>query len=142
MTAVIFHDFLIYILIGFIVYIIDLAKSVGLYKYCYVNPLFHLNLLIHHIISVFILFGWLSNNKYILILYVIVCMSTGIGWAVFKSCLLTDLNNYICKLPKKTEFNNILNLLQIKKLKHSTEYQSFYMVFTAVISLMRIRFIK
>lgn len=84
-------ELLLYVLIGVFFYIYD----INYYKYdnsCTDTTIkkieFNFNILFHHIISTsFFHFAWLSTNKNILLLYIILGIIIFIHWKIFGDCI-------------------------------------------------------
>ncbi len=95
MTAII-----LFIILGFFSFMLDI-KTVpyDFYASCEIHfPV----LLIHHIIWVFTMTGWLSLNPYVLYLYVFSIIVHVFLWFIFKNeCVLTMYMNEKCKTNTK-----------------------------------------
>ena len=75
-------------------------------------------LFLHHIISNFLNFGWLSNNVYTLYLFVLTSVVTWILWTINNdSCFLTQINNKLCGRPEKAMYYDFWVLIGIKHYK-------------------------
>ena len=87
---------------GFLSYLIDIYTSpTNYYKKCIKKPEFHAKLLFHHIIVIFIFFGWLSNNKYLLMIYLFVPIILIMHWKTNNNrCAMTETVNSMCGLDK------------------------------------------
>ena len=71
----------------------------------------------HHSLNIFANFGWLSNNKYILLIYLFAPIITIIHWLTNNNkCFLTEMHNSICKNDNKM-FNDLFNIIGLKKLE-------------------------
>ena len=111
MTKSLTVEISIYFILGYLVYLKDLNDNIEDYRNCGTNIIFHINLLAHHVLSIFIMFGWLSNNKYVLLVYC-VSVSVTLGISLVKtSCPLTVWNNDMCQLPKNKPFYNLPYIL-------------------------------
>jgi hypothetical protein len=70
----------------------------------------------HHFINIFANFGWLSNDRIILITYLLAPIIVLIHWNTNNNkCILTQMHNEICHQHEDKAFDDIFNLLQIKK---------------------------
>jgi hypothetical protein len=127
------------ILIGIIGYLADLKININNYTKCKDNILFHLNLLFHHIISIFLFLGWISNDKRILYLYFCLAILTGLGWTFNGNCFITVLNNELCELPLETHFQHIPNMLGLEGNSYSDTIQTILIIFGACFSFNKIR---
>jgi hypothetical protein len=103
------------VFLGFFSFILDMKTAPeDFYSSCDTYfPI--LVLLIHHIIFIFNILGWLSYNKYILYLYVFSILVHFILWIIFKDkCILTIYINEKCK--RHTRLRNFV-FLTTEKLK-------------------------
>ena len=79
---------------------------------------FNIILLLHHVISVFAQFGWIFNNKKILILYIIQNSIILLHWMTNKGkCFITVIINKLCKQDyqnKYISFDDLPKKLGIK----------------------------
>lgn len=74
-------------------------------------------LILHHISNCFLNYGWLFNNRIILIIHVLTCISTLIYWATNSNlCDFTVYVNKICKWNEKAPFNDLLYMSGVKSL--------------------------
>lgn len=73
-------------------------------------------LLIHHFAHLFVNFGWLFNNKFILIIYLLAPLIALTHWFTNDhKCYLTQIINKICKFNDYIIFNDIFLIIGIKK---------------------------
>jgi hypothetical protein len=72
------------------------------------NKIFLL-LLIHHIFCVFLYFGWIFDNKYVLMLYIASVFVTVSHWICSGTCYLKKLTNDECDWDEHTKFNDLFN---------------------------------
>ena len=57
-------------------------------------------LLFHRILWVFLFFGWIFNNKYIIIVYLVFNITLQIHWLLNSNeCILTPFERQICDFP-------------------------------------------
>jgi hypothetical protein len=72
-------------------------------------------LIIHHFISIFLHFGWIFNNKTILILYI---LSVNIIYVQFlfndDKCVLTQIENKLCQYKPYRHFTDYFHWIGIK----------------------------
>lgn len=118
-------------LVGFLSYLIDLLSSKkGYYKKnerCLNNTAFHAKLLLHHIIVIFIFFGWLSNDKYILSIYVFIPIILITHWKTNQNrCAMTETVNKMCDLHQDEYIRDFIYMIGLKKSKY---YDSIYKLF-------------
>jgi hypothetical protein len=73
------------------------------------------NLAIHHIISIFANFGWLYNNKKILISNLILILSILLGWMTNDNkCFISDEFNKLCGYEHYELFHDLFYYFDIK----------------------------
>ena len=73
-------------------------------------------LLLHHIVNVFVNFGWLFYSPILLMLYIISIPSMYIHWYLNNNtCKITNDMNKMCGWADNTYFNDIFNILGFKK---------------------------
>ena len=99
---------------------------------------------IHHFIAIFMSLGWLFNNKYVLIFYILFIYGIFIHWIVNDGiCFLTLIYNRICGYNDKKVFNEIAGIIGLKKYKIYTKYISYLLIIIySLIALYKILFIK
>jgi hypothetical protein len=98
-------------------------------------------ILFHHMFNIFLQFGWLSNNKTILKLYIIVTLGTFTHWYHNDgNCNLTEISNTRCKLNKDNYFRDIWYFVGIKqnKNKHKYSFGVIYLIFAIIIALYKL----
>ena len=125
---------------GLLSYLMDLLSSEkGYYKKndrCLYNPYFHGKLLLHHIIVIFIFFGWLSNDQYILFIYAFVPFILITHWNTNQNrCAMTETVNKMCDLGQDEYIRDFVYMIGLKKSKYyDTIYRSFlFFSFSVVI---------
>lgn len=73
-------------------------------------------LILHHIINVFVNFGWLFYSPILLVLYIISIPVMYIHWYLNNNtCKVTTDMNKMCGWDEHTYFNDIFNILGFKK---------------------------
>lgn len=72
------------------------------------NKIFLL-VLLHHFFCVFLYFGWIFDNKYVLMIYVATVFVTVSLWICTGTCYLTKMTNEECGWDEHTKFNELLN---------------------------------
>jgi hypothetical protein len=87
------RDASILLLAGILEYIIDYSTSKDLYKDCK-NLKAQSFILMHHIVYIFTIFSWFSNNIYILFAEMILILGMFIHW---------KKNNNVCKWTESTQ---------------------------------------
>ena len=98
---------------------LDLVSNKCYQKLEYIDKLkFDVILLIHHAVSIFAQFGWIFNNKKILIFYIIQNCIVLLHWLTNKGkCFITTMINKLCKQDytnKYISFDDLPNKLGIK----------------------------
>lgn len=72
--------------------------------------------LFHHFLSVFGLFGWLFNNKKLLLLYIFLVVATVIQWKILHGqCMVTKSVAILSDNPDYKRFNDVYKILGLKK---------------------------
>lgn len=77
--------------------------------------------ILHHIFSTFLHFGWMIPNKKILKLYIIISVFSIMNWAIFKRCQITEYSNNRCNGDKDSNedehiyFQDLVWALGLKK---------------------------
>ena len=69
----------------------------------------YLLLLIHDAVFVYFLFGSLLFNNYII--HSIFLLLTLLNWYIFGKCIITIVNNYVCKNNYDEKYINVVTLL-------------------------------
>lgn len=91
------------------------------------------NLFFHHLISTFANFGWLYQNKKLLIFNIILILSIFIGWFINKGkCFLTKDFNNLCVYQHYEMFHDFFYYLNLKMI------HSFYYLIILIILLYKI----
>ena len=71
----------------------------------------------HHFMSMFGLFGWLFDNKILLIFYISLVILTVIQWWVTGGeCMVTKCIAILSDTPKYKRFNDLYKILRIREL--------------------------
>jgi hypothetical protein len=122
------------ILLGFLSYLADISTAPkNYYKKCINKVNFNVKLLFHHIIIMFIFFGWLSNNKYLLVLYAFIPFILIIHWKINNNrCVMTEDINSMCGLDKDEYVRDFLYLIGFKKSKYYDPFYKTFLLFTFV----------
>ena len=97
-------------------------------------------LFIHQLLQVFGNFSWLFNNKIIIKIYVItIILYIFFMYFIKNKCFLTELINKICKWNNRTRFNDIFQIIGLKKYDSwNNFYHYIYMLFTIFIAIYKI----
>lgn len=125
-------DLIYIILLGILSYLLDISTAPKrYYSKCINKTKFHLKLLLHHTIVMFIFFGWLSNNKYLLIIYVFIPFILIIHWKTNNNrCVMTEDVNNMCGLDKDEYIRDFLYIIGFKKTKYYDPVYKIFLLFT------------
>lgn len=109
-------------------------------KYCKnINTDVILLILSHRLIYVFLMLGWIFNNKIILIFYILFICSINIHWIVNEwKCDLTQKENKICEYTEYKYFDYIY-LIFTEKI--ADVIQIFLMILFLIISFIKLCFV-
>lgn len=119
-----------YILIGVIMYFFDISD--GHYKNCN-SVKSHVFLLTHQILGNFLLFGILSNNKYVLCAYIVTFLVVLISQLLSSGyCPLTTYVNRECGVGKNEPLRDSMYYIGLKQ-NNSIYYISLCLFFSIVI---------
>jgi hypothetical protein len=106
----------IFLYIALFSFIVDVSMNNKNYKNCIAdgktepNRFVYVVLFFHHFIWLFSLFGWLSNNKNILKVYIIVVTIYLLHWKINNNkCFVTEWIRENCNLDKKYGLQAITN---------------------------------
>ena len=123
------HKEIIFIvMIGIVFYLNDYITGKNtLYKNCEKPYAAQLYLFLHHILSSFLIFGWiLFSDKFILKIYIMSIIFVLISQYVYGGeCPTTSIINKNCNLPKRTLLKDFLYMTGIK----SVDYIYVYFLF-------------
>jgi len=117
---------------------LDIKKK---FKTCKnLNPYLLFILIIHHIISVFLHFGWIFDNKIMLKLYIATVISV-IGHQNMNNgkCFLTQIENKICEFKTYHSFTDFYYWLG---LKDKPIYHNIYVMDVFVVVMTLYAFLK
>lgn len=119
---------------GLLSYLLDISTAPkNYYKKCINNPEFHAKLLLHHIIVIFIFFGWLSNNKYMLIIHLFLPLILMMHWNTNNNrCAMTETVNNMCGLDKDEYIRDFIYLIGLKKSKYYDPFYKIFLLFTFI----------
>lgn len=71
-------------------------------------------LLFHHLLSSFMMYGWLLPNKKLLLLFIIANVVMLLEWAYYRRCRLTTQLNNVCGWKSDTPFRDLMWWLGFK----------------------------
>lgn len=140
----VYYEISIFFILGFIEFILDLILYKNLYTKCNHMFSFYIELLSHHIICIFTTFGWLSSNKYILLLYIFTTISVIIQWNVMRllgkgKCIISNNTNRICKLEKYEKLKNWSIMLKLDNYNSVKIIKYIYMIFGILFAIKKLR---
>ena len=125
------------IIVAILCYIVDVTTYKNRYKKSKNKINTHMVILIHHIIVVFSQFGWLSNDKRVLSIYLCAPLLIMFHWKTNSNkCLMTEYVNKQCELPEGTYFNNIWVLMGVK---NTHNYYYSYLTTVWIIALIKLK---
>lgn len=130
----------IIITLGIISYLLDLlSASNGYYDKCISKSEFHVKLLLHHVLVMFVYFGWLSDNTYILSFYLLFPIILLIHWRMNDNrCIMTETVNTMCGLDKDEYIRDIAYLCGLKQSKYYDPVYKVFLLFTFSFTLYRL----
>ncbi len=106
------------------------SKSIFLYLFLY----------FHHLLALFLYFGWLSANKNILIFYCFTVFLIFLHWMTNdQKCVLTQIVNYFCGADDREGFHDIFYFIQIKQKDWFNIFIYSYLIFGFMISVYKIK---
>lgn len=92
-----------YVIVGIGLILLDLFTK---FKECFeTNKLAILLIIVHVAVIEFIFIGWIFNNIYVLILYLLSVLGIQIYWAFNGACDLTIIENKVCGFESNTTAN-------------------------------------
>lgn len=63
-------------------------------------------ILLHRLLTIFMYFGWLFNNKIVSIVYILILLTIIVHWLTNDwKCILTEYENYICDYPLNRKYD-------------------------------------
>lgn len=93
----------------------------------------------HHMLSVFIIFGWMLTNIKLLILYIFMTIGTIISWSFNNGlCYITVMENVRCHWVKTKPFNHVFSIFNIPINKKTNKYFIGYTIFGLLVALYKI----
>ena len=114
--------------------------SLFLDKHFYMCNKGRLILYLHHLLNIFANFGWLSNTKSILIVYLIAPVVCLLHWYTNNNlCYFTQKYNDVCNLSKDATFNDFFNIIGLKKYQWWMKYgHHIYLVICLCIAFVKL----
>lgn len=98
-------------------------------------------LTLHHVGNCFLLYAWLFNNKYILLLHIMTVLVTTIYWYFNENrCDITIDVNKLCGWNKDKPFRDLLDMSGLKKVALWNEvWHYLFIIIGGMISLWKIQ---
>lgn len=135
-------------IIAFLIFLYDSYFSEN--KYCLSKkaPFIYIQILIlqyiHHFIAIFMSWGWLFNNKFILFFYILFLIGIFIHWKTNDGkCILTVIYNRLCNYNDDKLFNEFSGIIGLKKYKLWNNYINYILItLYIVIALYKIFLMK
>jgi hypothetical protein len=123
-------DITIIFTIGIVFFLIDIST----FKYC--NTEVYPVLLLHHVLNIFAQFGFLVQDKKLLLLYLFAPILTILHWYTNgNKCFLTQYVNEKCNLHMR--FRDIWYFLGVKNFSYYSEAHYLYLFICWIIALVR-----
>jgi hypothetical protein len=93
------QDIVLIFKIGFLAYLLDILTAKDLYKNCKYPVTNQVELLFHHVLYIFSLTGWLSDNKTLLKIYVVSTILYFTHWYFNNNnCRFTEMTKKDCNI--------------------------------------------
>jgi hypothetical protein len=125
-------------LIGVIFYINDIISYKELYKNCLNPHISQLYLFLHHLLSSFLIFGWvLTHNKFLLKIHIVLVIIILIGQYKNKGCPITHKVNKNCNIPNDFLLKDFLYMTGIKSKKYIYIY-FLYILISVIVAYRKI----
>ena len=127
-------DLIIFGFFALVMFSIDITQNKCIIQATYTNPSIYIILYLHHFLSLFVKFGFLVENRLLLLIYLFTPFIAIIHWKTNKNyCILTQIVNRICNQPDDVKFYDLLELINQKHNKY------YYMIlsFGWIIGLLR-----
>jgi hypothetical protein len=126
--------FILLFVLAFISFIYDIQTNICFESHQ--SPSLYLFLYFHHVVALFLYFGWLSSSKTILLIYAFTVFLIILHWFTNnQKCILTQIVNYNCGLPDNEGFHDIFYFLGMKKQTWFNPFIYTYLVLFLIISL-------
>lgn len=133
--------FAIIIIFSIFFYILDVYYTQDIYDYKNCEDLNKVKvvLFLHHLGFTFGLFGFLSNNKYILTLYVLFPFLLVLHWQTNDNkCFLTEYINEKCRFYDRTYFKDVWFYVGLKNSEHYSLAYQFILAFVWLIAVTKL----
>jgi hypothetical protein len=96
-------------------------------------------IIIHHLLSTFLTFGWIMNSKIIIIAYLCSIFVVFGSWQLYNGlCYLTVMQNDMCGCNKKKPFNHLLQLMKIDETQRNKKYYYGIIILGVIVSFFKL----
>jgi hypothetical protein len=103
----IIFELIVLILVSLVFFIIDTNKCHAKYS--------NIVLYINHFLNIFANFGWISNNKIVLCIYLLSPIIIIIHWKTNDNkCILSQIHNKFCRRDDDKMFDDMFNIIKLK----------------------------
>jgi hypothetical protein len=100
-------------------------------------------LFFHHLLAVFLYFGWLSPSPVFLGLYILLVLLVVFHWMTnHQKCYLTQIINRYCGYDDGEGFHDLFYIFKMKQQNWFDRFIYSYLLFTFILSLLKIVFIE
>jgi len=132
------YEFLIMFILSILSFSFDIYTEKGHYLRCRQIVLTYLILYVHHILYAYALFAWMSSNKYILLVYLIMLPLIFVLWQFNDgNCILSVEVNRRCGKKDSVLFNSFTNIVGFTTVKNSDEIYNVVVITLWLIGLYR-----
>jgi hypothetical protein len=95
--------------------------------------------IVHHLLSTFLIFGWIINSRIITILYLVSLVIVIGSWQIYDGlCYLTVMQNDMCGSNKKKPFNHFFQLMKIDENQKNKKYYYGILIIGITVSLYKL----
>lgn len=125
------QDLLVLFVLTSLFYVMDVFTEKNKYTQCRDTIKMHLLLFFHHFVNTFVMFGWMSQNRILLSIFLIFPFIVALHWRLNDNkCIMTTTLNKNCGKKEDEYFHDILYLSGIK---HSRFYPAVHYVLLFVV---------
>jgi len=96
-------------------------------------------IILHHLLSTFLTFGWIMNSKIIIIVYLCSIFIVFGSWKLYDGlCYLTVAQNDMCGCNKKKPFNHLLQLMKMDENQSNKKYYYGIIILGVIVSFFKL----
>ena len=96
-------------------------------------------IIVHHLLSTFLTFGWIMNSKIIIVAYLCSIFIVFGSWQITNGlCWMTVLQNNMCGCNKKKPFNHLLQLMKIDENQSNKKYYYGIIIIGIIVSFFKL----